>query len=257
MPAKQLKGDTDKPEGYLREYERAFAAIADREVRVLELGVHKGGSLLMWRDYFSMGPVVGLDVNAVQVDDPTARIHVYQGYQEDMTLLTRIAQEHAQDGFDVIVDDASHIGELTAISFCHLFKHHLKPGGIYAIEDWGTGYWGGHSYYPDGRRFRGNSEVIESVGRGSLLECSLRWLSKRRVVKRTAYLGRLFSAYRYASHFSAHEYGMPGFIKQLVDECGAYDITNPEWGNPPQRPSMISRMVVRPGLVLVFKAEND
>ena len=253
MESKQLRGDTDKPEGYLRLYEKEFAAISNGEVKVLELGVLTGGSLFMWRDYFSRGPVVGLDVNAVEINDPTGRIHVYQGYQQDTALLTRIAQEQAPDGFDVIVDDGSHIGELTATSFCHLFKHHLKPSGIYAIEDWGTGYWGRHSYYPDGRRFRGDGEVIESVGRGSLLERGLRWLSKRRMVKRTERLQRFLSFYQYASHFSSHEYGMPGFIKQLVDECGVYDITDPSYGNPPQRPSRISRMVVSAGLVIVFK----
>jgi hypothetical protein len=256
MASKQLRGETDKPQGYLREYERAFAAIVDGEVKILELGVHKAGSLFMWRDYFPKGPVVGLDVNAVQINDPTGRIHVYQGYQQDTALLTRIAQEQARGGFDVIVDDASHIGELTAISFCHLFKYHLKPGGIYAIEDWGTGYWSGHSFYPDGRRVRGGGEVVDSVGRGSLLETGLRWLSKRGIVKRTAALRRLLSPYEYASHFNSHEYGMPGFIKQLVDECGVYDITHPTWGKPPQRPSRISRMIVSAGLVIVFKASE-
>src|SRR5438309_8699047 len=49
--------------------------------------------------------------------------------------------ETAPEGFDVIIDDCSHIGELTRISFWHLFEHHLKPGGLYVIEDWSTGYW--------------------------------------------------------------------------------------------------------------------
>ena len=256
MSSKTLSGDTDKPLGYLREYEKAFVAIADGEVKVLELGVHEGGSLFMWRDYFPKGCVVGLDVNPVHINDPSGRIHVYQGYQEDTGLLTKIAEEQAPDGFDLIVDDGSHIGELTQISFCHLFSHHLKSGGIYAIEDWGTGYWSGHSYYPDGRRFHGGDKVIESTGRGSLLESGLRWLSKRGIVKLMAPLQRLLSPYKYASHFSSHEYGMPGFIKQLVDECGVYDITNPTYGNPPQRPSRIQRMIISAGLVIVFKASK-
>jgi hypothetical protein len=254
MESKQLSGDTEKPQDYLREYERAFASIANNEVKVLELGVHKGGSLFMWRDYFARGPIVGLDVNAVEIDDPTGRIHVYQGYQEDTALLTRIAQEQAQDGFDVIVDDCRHIGELAKISFWHLFKYHLKPGGIYAIEDWGTGYWSGHSYYPDGRRFHEGEEAIETIRDGSLLESGLRKLSHWRIVKQSARLQRLLSPYQYVRRFSTHEYGMVGFIKQLVDECGIMDISNSDWGNPPQRPSRISRMVVRHGLVIVFKA---
>jgi len=43
--------------------------------------------------------------------------------------------------FDFIIDDCSHRAAETSISFWHLFHDHLRPGGIYAIEDWGTGYW--------------------------------------------------------------------------------------------------------------------
>ena len=56
----------------------------------------------------------------------------------------------APEGFDLIIDDASHIGELTKTTFWHLFDHHLKPGGLYAIEDWGTGYL---DDFPDGKQF--------------------------------------------------------------------------------------------------------
>jgi hypothetical protein len=50
-----------------------------------------------------------------------------------------IADNVAPEGFDIIIDDASHIGELTKTAFWHLFDNHLKPNGLYAIEDWGTG----------------------------------------------------------------------------------------------------------------------
>jgi hypothetical protein len=84
----QLTGDTEKPPGYLRKYEKAFSPLLDKEVRLLELGVHKGGSLIMWRDYFPRGIIVGLDINPpAQIDDPTGRIKVYQGGQEDTLLL--------------------------------------------------------------------------------------------------------------------------------------------------------------------------
>jgi len=59
-----------------------------------------------------------------------------------------VRSETAPEGFDIIIDDCSHIGEFTAVSFWHLFDRHLKPGGLYVIEDWGTGYMRGT---PDGR----------------------------------------------------------------------------------------------------------
>lgn len=253
---RRLSGDTDKPDGYLREYERAFASIVDREIKLLELGVAEGGSLRMWRDFFPRGCVVGLDVNAFDVHDPSGRIRTYVGPQEDTDLLSKIADEQAPAGFDVIIDDCSHVGELTRTSFWHLFKRHLRPGGIYAIEDWGTGYWSGHPYYPDGRRTSSNPKGIESGGGGSPREAGLHWLAQRTTLWRSSILRGFVNRHRYLSRLGSHDRGMVGFVKQLIDEIGMMDITNPEWGRPPQRPSRIARMEISPGLVIVFKGEQ-
>jgi hypothetical protein len=217
---KNLRGETDKPLGYLLEYEKALQPLLGRDVSVLELGVAFGGSLLMWRDFFSGGPVIGVDLQSIELKDPSGRIRTYVGKQQDTALLTTIAEAHAPNGFDLIVDDASHVGEITKTSFWHLFERHLKPGGIYAIEDWGTGYWLGHPFYPDGRHADPDLAARASVP---------------------------------GEPFPSHHHGMPGFVKQLVDEVAMNDITHAEHGVPPQRPSRISRMEISPGLVLVFK----
>ncbi len=52
---------TSKDDSYYRIYEREFAAFADQEITLLELGIDRGGSLLVWRDFFSRGTIVGLD----------------------------------------------------------------------------------------------------------------------------------------------------------------------------------------------------
>ena len=154
--------DTDKSPKYLINYERYFNSIADNPIRLLELGVFKGGSLYLWRDYFKKGIIVGLDANEVNINDPSGRIRFYKGLQQDVTLLDRISKECAPEGFDIIIDDASHIGELSRLSFWHLFKNYLKPGGIYVIEDWGTGYW---DSFPDGKAYtQGENHLAGMVG---------------------------------------------------------------------------------------------
>lgn len=91
--------DTDKSELYLNNYEYYFKHIADEKIRLLELGIDKGGSLLLWRYYFINGIIVGLDINKCKINDPTGRIHTYQGYQQDYELLDRIADEATPEGF--------------------------------------------------------------------------------------------------------------------------------------------------------------
>ena len=43
---------TDKGVRYLSNYENHFNHLVNEKINLLELGIFKGDSLLMWRDYF-------------------------------------------------------------------------------------------------------------------------------------------------------------------------------------------------------------
>jgi hypothetical protein len=151
--------DTDKIQHYyLEQYDRLLTPWIDSEVKLLEIGVRKGGSLKLWRDYFPRGLIVGIDLQLPEDFIPGERIELFQGSQADPPFLSEVATSTAPEGFDIIIDDASHIGELTKTTFWHLFHHHLKPGGLYAIEDWGTGYF---DDFPDGRKFDPKPSILD------------------------------------------------------------------------------------------------
>jgi SAM-dependent methyltransferase len=247
------KYDTDKAAHthYLRNYEEYFRPLLGRDVRLLELGVLKGGSLLLWRDYFDRGLVVGLDLNPAEIDDPTGRIRLYQGGQQDTALLDRVARECAPEGFDVIIDDCSHVGELARVSFWHLFEHHLKPGGLYIIEDWGTGYW---DSWPDGVRYRPR-RASHSPLRHRLSRAATRLHES--ALGRLPLTGRLASAAKRALQrrlYSNHNYGMVGFVKELIDEMGMADITHPRFGLAPTRASRFREMRLSHSHLFIIKA---
>ncbi|MDQ3746293.1 MAG: class I SAM-dependent methyltransferase [Acidobacteriota bacterium] len=247
--------DTDKAAHthYLRNYEEYFRGLLDKDVRLLELGVLKGGSLLLWRDYFARGIVAGLDLNPVEIEDPTGRVRVYTGGQQDTELLDRIARECAPEGFDVIIDDCSHVGTLARASFWHLFERHLKPGGLYVIEDWGTGYW---DFWPDGTRYRERRTRTHSPARHRLSRALVR-LHESALARRLPFVRTLASRAKRTllrGQFRSHDFGMVGFIKELIDECGMPDITHPDFGNAPQRASRIREMRISPSHLFVVKA---
>lgn len=128
--------DTDKA-GFLGRYERLLAPLREKEIRLRELGVLNGGSLLMWRDYFTRGLIVGLDRDPVRLDGGE-RVRVYQGQQEDEALLDRIGRECAPDGFDLVIDDCAHVAAAARASFAVLFarrraaqgRARLPPGAV-------------------------------------------------------------------------------------------------------------------------------
>jgi hypothetical protein len=264
----------EKHQLYLNHYERHFQQLAEHHINLLELGIYRGGSLLQWRDFFRNGQITGLDLYPVDIDDPTGRIITYQGDQTDLALLDQIASKIAPDGFDIIIDDASHIAALTKISFWHLFDNHLKPGGYYVIEDWRVSYW---EAWVDGARYEWPQPTAARPPQFSqtmALKPQLPNYSDRiahsvkklldavgnKAITRAA--GRFYRNQRYKSRrFPSHDYGMVGLIKQLIDELGMDAITNPERnGPPPQRFPKFQRMEVCPGQVFIVKAteqDND
>jgi hypothetical protein len=241
--------DTDKKQsGYLVHYERHLGHLRNLPIKLLELGVLKGGSLLMWQKYFDKGLIVGVDSATNPLKLLPERIQFYQGSQEDSPFLDRVAQECAPDGFDIIIDDAAHIGTLARASFRCLFVRHLKSGGIYVIEDWGTGYW---DSWPDGSSYQNaglDPEVYGPQKDASVFQTPL--------TDRPQNPGSAPHPDGVDSDFAKHNFGMVGFIKELIDEVAWPDITHTTRGNPdlPKRPSMIREIVFSFGMAFILKA---
>ena len=129
---------------YTPHYQRYFEPYRDLAVKVLEIGVggynapDKGGeSLRMWKHYFRRGLIYGLDI----FEKPgiaESRLHVMQGDQSDEQSLDSLAREFGP--FDIVIDDGSHVSSHVIYSFNALFPH-VRPGGMYVIEDLQTSYW--------------------------------------------------------------------------------------------------------------------
>lgn len=221
---------TDKAQSgdYLKHYETRFAGLRLSEIALLELGINEGGSLLMWRDYFSRGQIAGLDLKPVTLDDHTGRVHVYQGAQQDLQLLSRIAREMAPDGFDIIIDDCAHLGELSRASFRYLFTRHLKSGGVYVLEDWGTGYW---PEWMDGAPFNHRAARLarDEGARWMRFLAPLSRVYNSGLARRNPILKQVAMKLKERvarRQFHSHACGMAGFVQELVDECARDDIAH-------------------------------
>jgi hypothetical protein len=215
---------TDKiANDYLRWYDPLLADRVETVRHLLELGVHRGGSLELWRDYFPHAEVVGIDsdLSLFQCSDP-ARIQVFPGSQTDTKFLRTIADQVAPDGFDLIIDDASHFAVKSEISFWCLFEDHLKPGAIYVIEDWGTGYL---ADWPDGRQTR---KPARATHLGHVLSAIGRRLGIVQPIR-------------------SHTYGMVGLVKKLIDELGNSGLS------VAQRNSRIAEIIITPAFVAIRK----
>jgi hypothetical protein len=170
-----------KSDTYFAEYQRLLVPRRDAPLRILELGVASGASLLTWRDYLPNATIIGIDI----IEKPAAlegqdRVHFIRASQDDAAALD-LAGQIGGGLFDFIIDDASHLGYLTKRSFCYLFPRWLAPGGYYVIEDFGTGYM---PEYPDGTSFV--APDMDDLASGTTI-------------------------------FASNQHGMAGVVKQLID----------------------------------------
>jgi autotransporter strand-loop-strand O-heptosyltransferase len=121
---------------YHNVYSKIFEGIRDEVFSLLEIGIHEGASLNVWRDYLKNANIYGLDINREFSHD---RGHIFKGDQNNLFDLEKITSEIKS--CKVIIDDASHNPQHQIKTFNYLFENLLEDGGYYIIEDVETSYW--------------------------------------------------------------------------------------------------------------------
>jgi hypothetical protein len=129
---------------YTQHYQRYFAPLRNKRLNVLEIGVggyefcdRGGASLRMWKAYFRKSQIIGIDLYDKR-HFSEKRIDIRQCDQTDREALTCLAAEYG--GFDIVIDDGSHLNEHVIKTFRILFPL-LRKDGIYVVEDTQTAYW--------------------------------------------------------------------------------------------------------------------
>jgi 2-polyprenyl-3-methyl-5-hydroxy-6-metoxy-1,4-benzoquinol methylase len=128
-----LKYNSDKTSNfhkYLEFYESSLEPMRYTNNNIMEIGILNGDSLKILREYFENSTIYAFDIHDKSYL-ATDNIKIFTGDQSDRSFLEKT---FANEYFDLILDDGSHVMEHQQISIGCLFKK-LKPGGIYIIED--------------------------------------------------------------------------------------------------------------------------
>ena len=140
---------------YFDIYNREFNHLVDKNIKILEIGVKKGGSLDMWAYCFgSDSLIVGVDLEeeCKSLEKNNTKIEI--GNQCDLDFLKSIAEKYGK--FDIIIDDGSHYNKDQICTLNYSFQNLLENDGIYLVEDCHTSYY---SFYDDGGYKNQNSFV--------------------------------------------------------------------------------------------------
>lgn len=111
-------------------YDRELAPYLGHPIRLLEIGVDRGGSLRLWDAYFERSAdVVGVDVDLSRLE---------LGAEWVATVVRADAYDEATAAglgeFDIIIDDGPHT-LASMLAAIRLYPPKLRTGGLMVIED--------------------------------------------------------------------------------------------------------------------------
>ena len=130
-------GDKCIRHNYCEKYELHLGHLRQSKLNILEIGVMDGRSVRMWKDYFEISKIVGIDNRPNCINHAEDRVFIEIGDQKDSCFLEAVNKKHGP--FDIIIDDGSHRWLDIITSFKTLFPL-LNSGGTYVVEDLHTSY---------------------------------------------------------------------------------------------------------------------
>lgn len=135
-------------------YDKKLNHLRNDSLNLLEIGIWKGESLKMWKDYFNNSQIYGVDITDLKLLEED-RIHIEQADQTDVNKMNNIFPSVK---FDIIIDDGGHSMYQQQLSLISML-HRLKKGGFYILEDLHTSL-GYHYFYNNDLTKKTSLELI-------------------------------------------------------------------------------------------------
>jgi hypothetical protein len=128
--------DKNTCHSYLQTYEKLFVHFEHSAMNVAEIGICKGGSIKLWRDFFRNAQIHAIDImplhdvwDEIQNDQ---RIRLYTS--SDAYTLDFVSKNFKDIQFEMVLDDGPHTLESLMV-FIDLYLPLLTKNGILVIED--------------------------------------------------------------------------------------------------------------------------
>lgn len=120
-------------------YEKFFEPIREDALKILEVGVWKGHSMLAHLDYFPNADIYGLDIftrtRMIEIEPyGNERAHFIKADSTNAAVAPQMHEAFGSTKFDIIIDDGKHTPEANMLTFNNL-KPFLAKGGQYFVED--------------------------------------------------------------------------------------------------------------------------
>jgi len=123
---------------YFSIYEEIFKNYKNKDITFVEIGIHNGGSLNIWKKYFSKNSkIIGIDINPDCKKFAEEGIEIFIGNQSDPNFWNDFFNKVGK--VDIILDDGGHTN-LDQIITTVSVADKINDGGLLMIEDTHSSY---------------------------------------------------------------------------------------------------------------------
>jgi len=137
-----------KTDNYFEIYEKNLNRFIGKKITFVEIGVHNGGSLQMWKKYFGKkAKIIGIDINPECKKFQDDQIEIYIGDQSNKFFWQKFFSKVGK--VDVVLDDGAHtnIAQIQTTLSC---VKNIKSDGLLIIEDTHSSY---HKKYNTSKQY--------------------------------------------------------------------------------------------------------
>ena len=128
-----------KHSGYFQVYEQIFRNFIDSKFTFVEVGIHNGGSLFMWREFFGKDArIIGIDLNPKAKQFEKYGFEIFIGDQSSKKFWSNFYNEVGN--IDILLDDGGHTYEQQIVSVVSSIDF-INNNGMIVVEDTHTSYF--------------------------------------------------------------------------------------------------------------------
>ncbi len=133
-----------KHSSYFLTYENLLSHYKNKQIIFVEVGIHNGGSLFMWKKFFGDNSrIIGIDLNPKAKELENYGFEIFIGNQSDSTFWKEFYK--SVGNIDVLLDDGGHTYEQQIITVYNSVDF-INDGGMIIVEDTHTSYFKNFGY---------------------------------------------------------------------------------------------------------------
>lgn len=150
-----------KYDSYFTAYEKVLNKFIGKKITLVEIGVHNGGSLYMWKNYLGENArIIGIDLNPAAKQFEKDGFEIFIGDQGDIQFWKDFFNKIGK--VDIVIDDGGHTYDQQILTLNSCIKN-INSSGVLITEDVHTSYFKSFGYPSKYSFVNWSKKIIDNI----------------------------------------------------------------------------------------------